>query len=275
MGTALETKTPTIGGYAKKEINEDGEIDAVSVKLPSFWTENPEAWFLRAESQFNTKGIKQDETKYDHIIQSLDWAQTKEILHIMKKPPNSGKYELVRAALIKAFAKSQLEKDTELLNCLHLGDQKPSAFARKMRMLNEDPETLLKAIMLKVLPADVRTALANKEGLNTIEEIGAVADNIMEYRKEKWGVNEIGASPQEEEIDAVQRRNAGRPYQDKGHGRQASAPGGRGRGGEASFQCFAHKKFGPNAYSCKPGCMFANLPLATKTTGAGNGPAGR
>ena len=105
------------------EINEDGEIDAVSVKLPSFWTENPEAWFLRAESQFNTKGIKLDDTKYDHIIQSLDWAQTKEVLHIMKQPPKSGWYAAVRDALIKAFAKSQLEKDTELLSCLHLGDE--------------------------------------------------------------------------------------------------------------------------------------------------------
>ena len=62
------------------------------------------------------------------------------VLHIMKKPPNSGKYELVRSALIKAFAKTQLEKDTELLSCLHLGDQKPSAFTRKIRMLNEDPD---------------------------------------------------------------------------------------------------------------------------------------
>ena len=124
METALQTKTAPTGGG--KVVNEDGEIDAVSVKLPSFWSENPEAWFLRAESQFNTKGIKQDDTKYDHIIQSLEWAQTKEILHIMKQPPNSGRYEAVRSALIKAFAKTQLEKDTKLLNCLHLGDQKHS-----------------------------------------------------------------------------------------------------------------------------------------------------
>ena len=44
MKTALESKsTPSSG--ARAEINEDGEIDAVSIKLPSFWSENPEAWF--------------------------------------------------------------------------------------------------------------------------------------------------------------------------------------------------------------------------------------
>ena len=146
-------------------------------------------------------------------------------------------------------------------------------------MLNENPETLLKAIMLKVLPADVRTALANKEGLNTIEEIGAAADNIMEYRKEKWGVNEIGEGPVDNEIDAIHRHGQGRPYQDRGrdggHGRQPAASGGRQgqRPKGDSYTCFAHKKFGTNAYSCKPGCIFASLPLANKETG--NGPAGR
>ena len=60
MRTALEAKPAPSGGG--KVFNEDGEIDAVSVKLPTFWSENPEAWFLRAESQFNTKGIKQDKT---------------------------------------------------------------------------------------------------------------------------------------------------------------------------------------------------------------------
>ena len=58
MRTALEATsrpaTPSAGG---KVVNEDGEINTISVKLPSFWTENPEVWFLCAESQFNTKAL--------------------------------------------------------------------------------------------------------------------------------------------------------------------------------------------------------------------------
>ena len=33
------------------------KIQAVAVKLPEFWTDDPEIWFLRAEAQFRSKSI--------------------------------------------------------------------------------------------------------------------------------------------------------------------------------------------------------------------------
>ena len=43
----------------------------VSVKLPDFWTEDPDLWFLHAEAAFRNAQITQSKTKFDHIIQKL------------------------------------------------------------------------------------------------------------------------------------------------------------------------------------------------------------
>ena len=57
MKTALQSE-PAAPMPGKKETDEEGKIGAISVELPSFWSEHPEAWFLSAECQFNTKSIK-------------------------------------------------------------------------------------------------------------------------------------------------------------------------------------------------------------------------
>ena len=47
-------------------------INAVSLKLPDFWTDKPEVWFARVEAQFGTKNINQDQTKFVYVVSSLD-----------------------------------------------------------------------------------------------------------------------------------------------------------------------------------------------------------
>ena len=39
---------------------------AVAVKLPPFWPENIETWFVQAESQFRLKGVVVSQTKFDY-----------------------------------------------------------------------------------------------------------------------------------------------------------------------------------------------------------------
>ena len=44
-------------------------VTKVAVKLPDFWTEDPNLWFLHAEAAFRNAQITQSKTKFDHIIQ--------------------------------------------------------------------------------------------------------------------------------------------------------------------------------------------------------------
>ena len=53
------------------DIDEMGEVFAVSVKLCDFWDEDPESWFDRADNQFRIRGIKEDATKFSHVVQAL------------------------------------------------------------------------------------------------------------------------------------------------------------------------------------------------------------
>ena len=65
-------------------------------------------------------------------------------------------YDKLKAALIKAFGKSQAEKDQELLYLNGLGDKKLSELLQHMQNSNADLQTLFKALFFAQLPADVR-----------------------------------------------------------------------------------------------------------------------
>ena len=46
-------------------------VTKVAVKLPDFWTEDPDLWFLHTKSLFWNAQITQSRTKFDYIVQKL------------------------------------------------------------------------------------------------------------------------------------------------------------------------------------------------------------
>ena len=69
-------------------------VDAVSVKLPTFWTSSPSAWFTQAEAQFVLRGVTQYGTKYYHVVSALDYATVTRALSIIISPPETEKFNL-------------------------------------------------------------------------------------------------------------------------------------------------------------------------------------
>ena len=138
-------------------------ISAVSLKLPEFWTTSPEVWFARVEVQFGTKNISTDQTKYDYIVSALDVKTAEEVQDILVNPPDANKYSVLKRALLKAFGKSQAQRDNELLNLNGLGDRKPTALLRKINALNDGPQSLKRALFLSNLPTDIRSILTGQD----------------------------------------------------------------------------------------------------------------
>ena len=231
-----------------------------AVKLPEFWTDDPEIWFLRAEAQFRSKSIIIDQTKFDYIITALDNRAAAEVKAVLLNPPEQGKYNALKTALLNAFGKSPLQKDAELINISGLGDKKPAAFLRYLESLNNDADTLRRAFFLAQLPSQVRAILAAKEFPNLgLQELALAADRIIEAN-ELLPINSVSAlSPRH--LKNLQPKHKPKPNPSTHH-----------------IICYYHKKFGPNARTCRPGCPFASLlPVATSSsiTVQENGQAGR
>ena len=62
-------------------------VETVSLKLPTFWTSQPEVWFTQAEAQFRLRKITADETKYFYVVAALDQPTATRLLDLISRPP--------------------------------------------------------------------------------------------------------------------------------------------------------------------------------------------
>ena len=179
----LEASDITALADALKNLQHPAPVNATAVKLPSFWQGNPEVWFRQVESVFTTRSpaVATQQTKFEYVIQALDNNTAERVQNIILDPPENP-YDARKAALIKAFGRTQVEKDQELLNLNGLGDKKPSELLQHMKNLNADPNTLFKALFLAQLPPDVRRILATSSKTD-INELASEADQITEVAR--------------------------------------------------------------------------------------------
>ena len=219
--------------------NQSAAVSAVAVKLPEFWVEDPEVWFYRVEAQLRSRSITQDQTKFDYVVASLDNTTAAEIKTVLLNPPAEGKYNALKIALLNAFGKSQAQKDAELLNISGLGDRSPTALLRKIESLNNNADTLRRAFFLAQLPTHVRSILALEEFLD-IHDLAKAADRIIEAQN--IHARTVAASYTSPKTPRFRKNKT-----------VTSKPTSK------TYICHYHKRFGPEARYCQPGCLFAEL----------------
>ena len=263
----------------------DREVNAASVKIPEFWSKSPEVWFAKVEAQFGTKNITQDQTKYDYVVSALDMETAEEIQAILLHPPAKEKYHSLKTMLISTFGKSQIQKDMELLNLNGLGDRKPTALLRKINALNDDPQTLKRALFLTNLPSEMRTILA-AQNIADIQALAKAADNVWEARfaaGSRQTVDSVETEIQETNRETVSpvtyaaksRRPIQQPTPDRNFHKtfkekNSSRPISHSR--RQAHICYYHTRFGTDARRCEAGCKF--MPLFSQSSQQGNGPVG-
>lgn len=244
--------------------NADQQVSAVSLKLPEFWINSPEVWFARVEAQFGTKNITEDQTKYDYTVSALDFRTAEEIHALLINPPDKNKYSAIKEALIKAFGKSQAQKDAELLNLGGLGDRRPTALLRKINALNDDPITLKRALFLLNLPTDLRSILAGQDFPN-VDKMAEAADRIWETRASSTPI--LAECSHTDQINAFSKPSFSSKQQKRPPRRE-----------NPTDICYYHQRFGSKARRCDSGCKFADLIPHTSSntaTVSGNDQAGR
>lgn len=161
---------------------EEDEVAVIThLKLPPFWKNDPELWFIQVDAQFHPKGIRRDHSKYYHLLTALDVEALQQVSDIVRSPPDQGKYDNLKINLINRFTESKERQLHRLLTDLELGDKKSTQFLREMKTLAAGtvPDDLLRSLWMKRMPNNVRCILLASPSLE-LTVLADLADRIME-----------------------------------------------------------------------------------------------
>lgn len=212
--------------------------NAVSIKLPIFWAEQPRIWFQQTEAQFALKKITCDQTKYYYVVASLDQHTASRLIDLLEEPPEDGKYATIKQRLLSVFSLSEYERATKLFRINDLGDKKPSQLMDEMLslMCGHVNCFLFRYIFLQALPEDIRLILA-KENFDDPRKLALRADVLWHAKGHELQISKVNKRDVE-----VPRNYTFRPKKQSG-------------------LCFYHERFGEKAIKCQKPCSWqGNLP---------------
>lgn len=262
-------------------------VNAAAVRLGTFTAEDAESWFLLAESQFGIRGVTSEETRFWHLVTSLDSATAGRLARHVANDDQNKKYTVAKKWLLKEFAIPRWKRAERVLAKRELGDQKPSQLVDWIRnMLADDgPEMLTTFIVWRCLPTDVQQALRTSK-FNSMEELGRKADEVMENPVHSETVCSVAyadnakgqADPDDAMVCRVEQHQ--RHFQpQRRHQRQSSTPPQHEvhnwRQAGSDRICRFHRRFGERARNCSPPCSFRQpeSDQANQRSWSGNGTA--
>ena len=187
-------------------------------KIPPFWRNNPETWFMQVEATFRISNCKTDRTKADYLISALDSEIVDQIGDLISEnPPATGYYQSLKDRILSIFSISPEARLRQLLKGQTLGDRKPSQLLNHMRKLssNQCNATVLRSLFLEQLPESQRAILVaiNEPDLQKVAEI---ADKIADISSLELAIAPIraksGTSKTRHKRPAGYRKANGRDY---------------------------------------------------------------
>lgn len=247
-------------------------IQTVAVKLPEFYSHNPEGWFLNAEAQFALANIRKEKTKFYHAVKVLDAKTSEEIQHFLTEQcANTGEdstpYTNLKEKLIKVFGRRKTSKMAELLSMTVLNEKGAESTLRRMRLLATDMDTMLQCKLLSMAPISARTAVASKE-FETAEDLAAALDEAIEKERfapfvhEHSGIASISTSTASaaESFSVSSIRPVANKKQYQAHRSNTVYKNEDKQSQERHNICFFHSRFGSKARKCSgPPCKFSDL----------------
>ena len=219
--------------------------NAVSLKLPTFWSKQPKIWFAQAESQFTIRKIVASDTKYHYVVAALDQETAARIPDRLQQiPDGDDPYKQIKDRLLGVYDMSDYERASALLHLSPLRDQKPSELMDKMLGLlgEHKPDFLFRQLFLEQLPSQVRSVLVHSK-VTDCKDLAKAADSLQE------STQHLPTSGDINKVSTKKPKRTDKTTSDKSD--------------NAPRMCFYHKKWGNNAHRCLQPC-----------TWQGNSPAG-
>lgn len=222
---------------------------AMKLKLPDFWENNPELWFINVEAQLFMAGIpKTDPMAYAHIVAKL----LTHVIDLVQGSDDQRTYKEIKARLIERFGESKATKMTKLTS-MELGDKKPSHLLAEMQQLGTSigmDESMLRSLYLKALPGSLSQTLSIIP--NPLAELGNLADVMLAHTPQTTvsqvsvgkelgeQIETLAAAIRKIKFDSSNKRsdNSNRP------------------GPSVSDLCWYHEQFGDKARRCRSPCKY-------------------
>jgi len=214
---------------------------AVALKLPVFWTSQPDVWFSQAEAQFHIRNITADTTKYFYVVAALDQNTASQLLDVLRSPPAENKYQTLKQQLLQTFGLTRRHRAAKLLDIAGLGDRKPSMLLAEMRSLSDGHTScmLFEEIFLRQMPDEIRLQLA-QEDFSDLDAVAERADALWLAMRSHTGIHKVVKAP--------------RPPRHNPDNASTNTSG----------YCFYHAKFGAQARKCRDPCAYPGKAVASQ-----------
>ena len=229
-------------------------LNTVSVKVPAFWPDSAEAWFMQVETQFALKGVTTSLMKFYYCVSSFNQETANQLLDLIKSPPSSEPYEALKKRLLRLFALDDFQRYEAISSLPLSGDMKPSKLMSSLLALlpvGHEPCFFLRGAFLKRLPADVRAHLLRDDFSDPIS-LALKADEIYQSRVASNPVYAVSSTP-EDSINAVRSSGSSRP-------RRSATPHASNRQDNRSqspTMCYYHRTWGSQAKKCRAPCSWS------------------
>ena len=232
---------------------------AVTVKMPIFWPQNVEVWFLHVDAQFHLRHVTEQLTKYYHLVSALPADVCARMSDIMSAIPTTDPYDKLRQRVIQLHSQTDYQRIESMILYPALGDGNPSALLDNLIQIC--PSSMVKTPFLHYsflsrLPPDIRTHLI-PENYSSSQELGMEADRLWTLGRSRPSISAVTehCSDTEPTHTCCAARTPDRNYKNR---KPKPPPNG---------WCFNHAKWGNQTMKCVPPCTWK--PAGNHTAGGG------
>lgn len=259
---------------------EQSRVEAYRVpKIPPFWKNAPETWFIQVEASLRVANITVDRTKADFLLTGVDHEVVSHVTDLVTAdPPLENLYQRLKERILSVYAISPEARLRQLLKGQVLGQQKPSHLLNYMKNLNNGQcsTAVLKSLFIEQLPETHKAILvaANEPDLQKLAEIAdrladinnpstSVVPFVAPVNKNKQRDTDAPSSIEEKlsvltkqlaslnrEVTKLKRRRS------VSRGRSPEASANPKKPDKQSDICFIHRKYGEKATSCRKPCSW-------------------
>lgn len=154
--------------------------EVVNLKIPPLWVDKPDLWFASLDAQFQVAKVKNESTKFYHLLSAIEPKYLDSIADIIRDGNSTTKYTDAKAKLLTLLKESEGRQLKTLLHGMELGQQKPSFLLQKMQSLAGENvgEKLIRQLWLEKLPESVRNVIVVSD--EKLFKLAEMADKIVD-----------------------------------------------------------------------------------------------